>query len=204
LEDWLHWLGDWYSAYGYPMVLLAATLENTALVTYVVPGGTMIIFGGHFAAQGKLDLLGVIAVAWLGTVLGTSFDFMLGRMGHRTYLRHWLARPAVARSIERASAFLWRYGLGAILVGHFIPPLRTVLAVAAGMTQLPYWRFLLYEICAALAWSSLYAAGGYLLSDQISLLVEAIDRLGWLAAAGVAVAIATVLVWRRTRRRRVD
>lgn len=52
LSEWLALIGRFYDGYGYPLVLVAAALENTFLVTLIFPGGTMVLLGGVYAGLG--------------------------------------------------------------------------------------------------------------------------------------------------------
>jgi membrane-associated protein len=192
ISEWLALFGAAYETAGYPLVLFAAALENTFLVTFLVPGGTMVLLGGVYARLGVLELPWVIVVGWIGTFLGASFDYAMGRFNDRTWLRRVLEHRHLVGPLDRAGALLRRYGPLAFLAGHFVPQVRSLVAVAAGVTRLPYLRFAMYEAPAALAWSSAYAVGGYLLADQLPLFDEIMRRFGW----AVALAVGAFLTWK--------
>lgn len=192
LSEWLALIGGFYEEYGYALVLVAAALENTLLVTLFFPGGTMVLLGGVYARLGTLELHWVILVGWVGTFLGASFDYALGRLNDRTWLRRVLEQRHMAGALERAGELLRRYGPLAFLAGHFIAQVRSLVAVAAGATRLSYPRFVLYEAPAALAWSAAYGIGGYLLADQLPVFEWAMQRFGW----AVALAIGAFVTWK--------
>jgi membrane protein DedA with SNARE-associated domain len=181
LSEWIEMLGGFYGAWGYPLVLVAAALENTFLVTFIFPGGTMVLLGGIYARLGQLELPYVILVGWIGTFIGASIDYGLGRWGQRL-LRPVLSRPDVASGMARVAVMLRRYGMLALLAGHFVGPIRSLVALSAGMARMEYWRFALYEAPAALVWATVYGIGGYLLADQIATLEVVMDRFGWIVA----------------------
>lgn len=197
LGEWIDLLGGFYGAWGYPLVLVGAMLENTFLVTTVFPGGTMVLLGGVYARLGQLELPYVILVGWCGTWLGASIDYALGRWGQRP-LRPILTQPEVSAGLERVGELLRRYGLLTLLAGHFVAPIRSLVAISAGLSRMEYRRFALYELPAALAWATLYGVGGYLLGDQIPLLERLLEQFGW-AAALVG---AAVIAWQMLRRPR--
>jgi membrane protein DedA with SNARE-associated domain len=196
LSEWIEILGGFYGSFGYPLVLLGAALENTFLVTFIFPGGTMVLLGGIYARLGQLELPYVVLAGWLGTALGATIDYGLGRWGGRL-LAPLLARPDIAAGMARVAALLRRYGVLALVAGHFIGPLRSLVALSAGMARMEYWRFALYELPAALLWATAYGVGGYLLADQIPLLEQILERFGWALAAVVAL----VIGWRTYRPR---
>jgi membrane protein DedA with SNARE-associated domain len=192
LTEWIGILGGFYAGWGYPLVLVAAALENTLLVTFFFPGGTMVLLGGVYARLGALELPWVILVGWAGTFLGASFDYWVGRVGEREPFARVLARRELQGPLARAGAMLARYGLLALVGGHFIGQIRSLVAVAAGLTGLPYRRFALFEAPAALLWSTAYGVGGYLLADQLPLFEQIMSRFGW----AVALAVGGFLAWR--------
>jgi membrane protein DedA with SNARE-associated domain len=200
LSEWIALLGGFYASWGYPLVLVAAALENTFLVTFIFPGGTMVLLGGIYARLGQLELPYVILAGWVGTFCGASIDYVLGRWGQRL-LGPVLSRPDMALALERVGAMLRQYGMLALLAGHFVGPIRSLVAVSAGLARMEYWRFALYETPPALAWATAYALGGYFLADQIPLFEQILERFGW----GLVTVVAAFLFWRlylRPRARR--
>jgi membrane-associated protein len=195
LTEWIALLGGFYEGWGYPLVLVAAALENTLLVTFFFPGGTMVLLGGVYARLGTLYLPLVILVGWIGTFLGASFDYAVGRLGERGPFARVLRRRELQPPLARARALLDRYGFLALLGSHFVSQIRSLVAVAAGATGMPYWRFAMYEAPAALAWSTVYGIGGYLLADQLPLFEQIMSRFGW----AVALAVGAFLAWRLWR-----
>ena len=195
LSDLIELLGAFYGTWGYPIILVAAMLENTFLVTTVFPGGTMVLLGGIYARLGQLELPYVILVGWCGTWLGASIDYAMGRWGQRP-LRRVLQQPDVQAGLARVGEMLWRYGMLALLAGHFVAPIRSLVAISAGLARMSYRRFALYELPASLAWATVYGIGGYLLGDHIPLLEQILERFGWAAA----IAGAVFIVWRMRRR----
>lgn len=197
LAEWIALLGGVYGAWGYPLVLLAAALENTFLVTLIFPGGTMVLLGGIYARIGQLSLPAVILCGWIGTFLGASIDYGLGRWGGRL-LAPILARPDAAAGQARVAEMLRRYGMLALVAGHFIGPIRSLVALSAGMARMSYLLFAIYELPASLLWATAYGIGGYLLADQIPLLEQILERFGW----GLAAAAALFIGWQAYRRPR--
>lgn len=163
----------------------------------------MVLLGGVYSRLGSLELPLVILVGWIGTFIGASFDYAIGRFNDRTWLRRVMEQRHLAGALDRAGELLRRYGPFAFLLGHFIAQVRSLVFVAAGATRLPYWRFALYEAPAALVWSTVYGIGGYVLADQLPLFEEIMRRFGW----GVAILIGAFLTWKfwiRPRRRAVQ
>ncbi len=194
-SEWVALLGGLYDRWGYAIVPIAAALENTFILNLFFPGGTILILGGVYARIGHLDLAVVIVLGWLGTFLGASFDYWVGRGGGRGPLARLLAHPRVAPPLAHAGALLARYGFLAFVGGHFTSHTRSVIAIAAALSGIPPGRFMLYELPAAFIWSTTYVVGGYLLADQLHVFEEFLNRFGWY----VAMALIAFFGWQTWR-----
>jgi membrane protein DedA with SNARE-associated domain len=172
-----------YDTWGYPIVLIGALLENTALLGLVLPGGSLVLLGAVYAQQGVLALPLVLALGWLGMVLGTSLDYAFGRWALRSTLGQTRLMVRLEPKLVQAERFLERHGTWAFLLAHFIGHVRSFVAITAGTSRLPYRRFLVYEGMAALAWNLVWVIAGYVVGENLGFL----QRLT--GGAGVTVAL---------------
>src|ERR687886_2163189 len=178
-----------YDTWGYPIVLIGALLENTALLGLILPGGSLVLLGAVYAQQGALALPLVLLLGWLGMVLGTSLDYVFGRWALRSTLGHTRLMARLEPKLGEAERFLERHGAWAFLLAHFIGHIRSFVAITAGTSSLPYRRFLLYEGTAAFAWNLVFVGAGYLAGEN----VERLQRL--VSGTGLAVAIVLLIVF---------
>jgi membrane protein DedA with SNARE-associated domain len=188
-----------YHDWGYLIILLSALLENTALLGFVLPGGSMLLLGAVYAQQGMLYLPLVVLCGWVGMVLGTSLDYALGRWGLQVLLRRSRLSGRLDPKLGEAERFLERHGAGALLLAHFVGHLRSFVAMTAGASCLPYRRFLRYECLAALVWNAIWTLLGYLVGENIGLVQR------YMAGAGIVMvlmALAAYLVYRLYGRKR--
>lgn len=199
---WLDLAGGLYAAFGYWMVLFGAAFENTALVGWLLPGGTIVLFGGFYARLGVLDFPTVLLLGWLGVFAGNQFDYWLGRLGLYRVLRRFLPAGALEDGLARAQRFLERWGALALLAAHFVGYTRMFVAISAGASGVSYRRFLLYDALAAAAWAGVYCSAGFLLAHHIGLLEAFYFRFGPLAVAVVVLALVARFLWPRWQGRR--
>ena len=145
------------SPWVYPLGLAIIVFDA---VVPVLPSETLLITGGVLAARGKISLLGLMAVGFIGAVIGDNITFTLGsRYGTRA--RDRLFRSGKARSrLEKAREQLderpWL-----VAVARFVPGGRTAMTFAAGTLAMPRRRFLAYIIPGGLAWSVFVSLLGY-------------------------------------------
>jgi membrane protein DedA with SNARE-associated domain len=197
IEEWIAIIGAWYGTYGYILVFAGALAENTALLGLLLPGGTLAALGAFYARVGTLDLALVIVLAWLGTVLGYHVDYLIGRYPLHHLVRHWGGTPLgwrlrLAGRVRLARRFLAKHGGKAILLSHTAGHLRSFVALSAGATHMPYARFLMFELVAALLWNSVFCAVGYLIGAEFARLLVLFERVGWVSLGLLG---AGVLVW---------
>ena len=189
-----------YSTWGYPLVLLGALLENTALLGLVLPGGSLVLLGAVYAQQGVLARPLVLLLGWLGMVLGTSLDYAVGRWALRATLGQARLMARLEPKLGDAERFLERHGAWAFLLAHFVGHVRSFVALTAGTSRLPYRRFLRYEALAALVWNLVWVLAGYLVGAHL----EFLQRLmGGASLAVVLVVVAGYLAYRLVARKRV-
>ena len=191
-------LAPLYNQWGYLIVFLGVLGENTAVLGLVLPGGTLALLGAFYARQGTLALPLVVLFAWLGTTLGYSADYLLGRYALGRVMPLVTSsrlgrRLRLAGRLRQARRLLARHGGKAIMISHTFGHVRSFVALTAGMTHMRYRRFLAFELVAALLWNTGYCLLGYLAGAERERLQLFIERGGWIALAVLALAY---LFWR--------
>ena len=148
LADLQALLGRW----GYAVIFAAMLLENAGVP---LPGETITLLGGYAAGSGQLNLLGVMAAAAGGAVLGDNIGYWVGRrLGWPLMLRvgGWLGqRPEQLEQLRQR--FLRRAGWS-VFLGRFVAVLRVLAGPLAGAVSMPYRHFLLCNLAGALLWAS--------------------------------------------------
>ena len=134
---------------------------------FFLPGDTLLIAGGIYAMQGKLNLISVIVVALIAAILGDSTAYLIGRkIGRRLFTK----KDSVlfdAKHVKRAEDFYQKYGSKAVLIAHFIPVIRTFNPLVGGVAEMPYSKFLLYDAIGDSAWAIIVTLIGYYIGSRI-------------------------------------
>jgi membrane protein DedA with SNARE-associated domain len=173
--------------------------EDAIFVGFVLPGETAAILGGVAASQGHASLAGMLAVVVIAAVVGDSVGYEIGRQLGRRILGIGLLRRR-AEQLDRARAFLARRGSAAVFLGRFTAFFRAVMPALAGISHMPYRRFLAFNVAGGLFWGIGVVLLGFLAGNSYS----AVERVAGRAAAAVVVAVVLVaaLIWHLRRRRR--
>ncbi|MFF5296537.1 DedA family protein [Paractinoplanes globisporus] len=166
------------------------------------PGETAIIAGSAYAGSGHFNILVVAVVAFLAAVIGDSIGYVIGRRGGRPLVHRFgrYVRLTPAR-FEKVEGFMSRQGPKIVVVARFVEGLRQFNGIVAGVTGMPFHRFLVWNALGAALWVGVWSTAGYLAGDHIEAIAHAVSR--YVVVAAVIVVLALVgYVWRRRRRRR--
>jgi membrane-associated protein len=180
-------------------VFLLPALEASTLLGVVVPGETAVLLGGVVAHQGGLPLELVMVAAALGAVAGDSVGYVVGarlgpKLGTRTAGRR-------AEQLERTRDFVRRHGAPAVLLGRWVPVLRSLVPIIAGGGGLPYRRFAAFNVAGGAVWAVAVAALGFLAAAAYGKVAQYLGLAGGAVFVALAlVGLGVVLVRRRRRR----
>ncbi len=193
LTDLSETLGTWT----YALVGGLAFLETGAFVGLIAPGETAIVLGGVVAAQGEINLVAVLLIAWVAAALGDIASFVLGaRLGRRFIHRHGPRLGMTAPRVDRVEQFYARHGAKAILVGRFVGIIRAVSPFLAGSSGLRFRAFLPWSLLGTLVWASAFTLVGYAFSESFSQAAGVLTH-GAFALALVAAVLLAVRAHRR-------
>ena len=185
--------------YGYWAVFFGVMLENAGVP---VPGETILLIAGYFAAQGKFHLPLVMLIAATGAVIGDNIGFAIGHhFGRAVLLRVGRFVFLTPKRLEHMENYFESRGNKTILVARFITGLRVFAALLAGASRKMPWRvFFVYNVAGALLWSVVITTLGYLFGQSLPLLVKWVGRSGTILL--IAAVVIGLIVWRVRARRR--
>ncbi len=175
--------------YGYIALFLGTLLEGEAVL----------ILAGFAAHQGYLQLHWVMIIALLGGFLGDQIYFWLGRWRGAWVLSHF---PRFAPAFERANALIERYHEALIVGIRFLYGLRTVGPMALGMSTVPAWRFMLFNMLGAAVWAAGIGGAGYLFGQALELFLDDLKKLEETLLIAILCGGMVVWGWRRWKFRR--
>ncbi|HZP90959.1 MAG TPA: DedA family protein [Actinomycetota bacterium] len=175
--------------WGYAIVGAATFLENSVGAGVIVPGETLVILGGFYARIGNLGLAWVAFAAVLGAVLGDNLGYLIGRRFGRGFLeRHGRKLLVTPERLGRADAYYRAHGGKTIFLGRFVPVVRSVGCIVAGVARMDWRRFFAYDLGGALLWGVGHSILGYAIGASYE------RWKGYLTPIGLAVLAALLLL----------
>ena len=154
-----------------PIVLLLAFGESLAFISLLIPAwGALIAIGALIGASG-ISFWPVWIAGGIGAALGDWLSYWLG-FKFKDHVAEMWPLSWYPDLLPRGEIFVQRWGVPSVYIGRFLGPLRATVPLAAGIFEMPYWRFQFANWISALIWSAVLLAFG----DVISRIVEWIWR----------------------------
>lgn len=164
LIDWmLAFLGPWVY-FGLWFVVFA---ETGLAVGFFLPGDSLLVVAGLFAAAGKLHVAFVMLAFFLGSVIGDSTGYWTGRIMGKTLFNRESSFIFKPSRVEKAKHFFEKYGVKTVILARFVPIVRTFAPLVVGATGMPYAKFLTFSVIGGALWISSMVLAGYFLGGVI-------------------------------------
>jgi len=152
-------MNELIARYGYAFVALLVGAEGVGIP---LPGETALITAAALAARGKLSLPWVIASAALGVAFGGCGGYWLGKTGGPAVITRYGKWVGIREEeLDRARQFFSRHGAAAVFIGRFLPVIRILNGLVAGITQMPFARFAVVNAVAGVVWATAFGVLGF-------------------------------------------
>jgi len=204
LPGFLNSLASPLDHYGYWAIALLLLLENIGVP--VIPGELAMIAAAIFAATGRagLNIVVVGIVAVIAAFAGAEIGYLIGRYAGRElilrYGRYVLLAP---RHLDRAEATASRYGGLVVVIARYIVGLREANGIIAGLTQMRWVTFSVYNLIGACAWVATWVTIGDVAGGHIDAIYKDINRYSIYLVIALVVLLAAYIALRVLRHRRM-
>jgi len=191
-----------YGRWVYAFLFLIIFAETGLVVTPILPGDSLLFAAGALAATGALDVRVLLVLLIVAAVLGDAVNYAAGNaVGPRIFRSidrtSWWQRMLNRDHLARAHEFFEKYGGKAIVLGRFVPIVRTFVPFVAGAGTMTYSSFALYNVSGAVIWVGVCTLGGYAFGNVP--IVRDNFSLAALAIVGVSMLPIAVEYWKHRR-----
>jgi membrane protein DedA with SNARE-associated domain len=186
------------ATYGYLAVFAFVGIESIGIP---VPGETMLVTAAIYAGTtGRLSIFWVIVASSAGAIVGDNIGYVIGRTGGYRLVKRYGRYIRLEENRLRLGQYLFhKHGSKVVFFGRFVSVLRIFAAFLAGVNQMHWRRFLIFNAAGGIVWSTLYGTAAYLLGQQLLRLSGEVDLV--LAIVGTALIIAVIVFLRRNEAR---
>jgi len=198
MANFLNWVEDVPAAVVYVLLGVGAALEN---VLPAIPADTFVALGGFLSAVGELDARWIFVSTWSLNVGSALAMYRLGYTHGKPFFEAgWGRRVLRPHQMERMASFYERFGIAAIFLTRFLPGLRSIVPVFAGVSRQPLILVAIPIALASAIWYGVLIWLGALAGQNLDVLRALLGRVnGVLLVVAVAVAAPSALWWWRTR-----
>lgn len=161
---------------GYP-ALAAIIFAETGALAFFLPGDSLLLVAGFYAAKGDLNLAALNGLLIPLAILGDTTSYALGRRAGPALFARPRSRFFRPEYLQAASDFYQAHGGRAIILARFIPIVRTFVPVIAGMAAMGYRKFVAFNVIGAAAWVGSMTLTGYFLGWRFPVLLEHTEKV---------------------------
>jgi membrane protein DedA with SNARE-associated domain len=165
-----------------------------------IPSEAVLPLAGYLVYQGELGFLPALATSTAGSLAGAIVLAELARRGGRPFAERFVRfAHQEPEQLDRAEGWFDRHGSWVVLFGRFLPGVRSLVALPAGLLRMSRVRYLLLTLIGSAIWNATLIGAGYILGEEWERVSDAIGPLALPVLAVVVLAVAGWFVWRRRR-----
>ena len=171
---------------GYGVIVFLMALES---MVAPVPSEAVMPFAGFLIEEGRFSFTGVIAWSTVGSIIGSLISYYMGSWGGGPFVRRFGRYLLLDEShLDTTERFFARYGDKAIFICRFIPVVRHLISIPAGIGKMNIVKFSVYTIMGAGLWNSFLAYVGYVLKENWTVVRSYSEIVDVIVVAGLLIA----------------
>lgn len=161
LDKYLNVIIQNYGMWTYALLFLLIFCETGLVVTPFLPGDSVLFATGALASIGSLKVLPLFIIFYLAAVIGDTANYHIGQKIGTKILEKEDVKFINKEYLNRAHSFYKKHGSMTIVLGRFIPIIRTFVPFVAGIGEMSYSKFIIYNMLGGFFWAILFLWGGY-------------------------------------------
>jgi len=166
-------------------------IETGLFAGFFLPGDSLLVTAGVFAATGSLNIVELMILVPLCAIAGDQMGYWIGRKAGQALYRREDSFIFRKRHLERARQFYEKYGGKTIIIARFVPVVRTFCPPVAGAALMPYGRYFAFDIAGGFLWAGGLILGGYSLGSVIPNIGE---RIHYVIAAVIFLSLLPAII----------
>jgi membrane-associated protein len=149
------------------LVCIIVFIETGFFVGFFLPGDSLLVTAGVFAASGQLHISELLILVPLCAIVGDQIGYWIGRKAGQALYNREDSLVFRKRHLQRAHEFYEKYGGKTVILARFVPIIRTFCPPVAGASEMSYGRYLAYDVAGGLLWGGGMILIGYSLGRQV-------------------------------------
>lgn len=200
------WILDIMNQYGYFGIALLIAVEN---IFPPIPSEIILTFGGFMTTYTSLSIFGVWLASTIGAVLGAIVLYSVGRILNAERIERLVSGKLgkilhfKPEDIEKADAWFKKRGSGTVFFCRFIPIVRSLISIPAGMTKMNTGKFLLFTVAGTSIWNIVLILLGSLAGEawtKVSDVIDTYSSITLVILAIIGIAVVAIFIYKRFRK----
>ena len=192
------WIISIMEQLGYLGIALLMFLDN---IFPPIPSEIIMPSAGYSASQGELLLVGVIIAGCIGSLVAAAILYWIGyKFNHDSIFRFlyrygkylFIKSPDVKKSLD----WFEHYGHRIVFFGRMIPAVRSLISIPAGMSHMPFWKFMFYSSLGTIIWTTFLACVGFYFGENQALMQNIFSQVSHF----IIIVVIAMIIWILYRR----
>lgn len=198
------WMISVIEQYGYIGIAFMIFIEN---VFPPIPSEVVLLFGGFFAVKTDLSIALVIFASTFGAIAGAILLYGIGLLFDVEQIEKWTKRHGKwirldIADVRKADAWFDRYGGWMVFFGRLMPVVRSLISVPAGMSNMPFLKFLLLSTAGTALWNTILIYIGIAVGENWRDILQYLNAYSYVIYGGLTLGLAGYVVWRKKRKKK--
>lgn len=184
------------NSYGYFGIWLLILIEN---LFPPIPSELILTFGGFMTIDSNMTIIGVILVSTLGSLLGAIVLYYIGKILNKERLtkiiksKYGKLLRVKPKDIEKADQWFDTKGNKTVFFCRFIPVVRSLISIPAGMSEMPMFKFITYTFFGSLIWNTALVCVGAFAGNKKDLILSIIDKISYIVLLVIIIAFFIII-----------
>ena len=192
--------------YGYLGVFLMIAIEN---IFPPIPSEVILLFGGFMTTYTKLNIVVMVLAATAGSIVGAIALYYIGKIFNKERLKKLISGKLgkilrlKTSDIDKADEWFDTKGNKTVFFCRFVPLIRSLISIPAGMSEMPIPKFLLYTTIGSLIWNFVLILVGSLVGENWENIVNIFDTYSHIIVvivAGLVILAIVIFYWKRSKK----
>lgn len=186
------------NSYGYIGICLLILIEN---LFPPIPSEVILTFGGFMTIDSKMTIIGVILASTIGSLLGALSLYYIGKILNKERLiklvntKYGKLLNVNPKDIEKADSWFDKKGNKSVFFCRFVPVVRSLISLPAGMSEMPMLKFILYTTVGSLIWNTLLVLVGAYAGNKKDYILGLIDNVSHIVLI-IIIVVALILIYK--------
>ena len=198
------WIIEIMNQFGYLGIFLLIAIEN---IFPPIPSEVILLFGGFMATYTNMHIVGIIIASTLGSLVGAYVLYFIGKIFNKERLKK-IVRGKIGKvlrlkekDIDMADEWFDKKGNKTVFFCRFIPIVRSLISIPAGMSEMPLGKFTLYTVVGSLIWNTVLSIAGQTVGANWESILAIFEQYSHIAAIVLVILGVGAIVWFYSKKR---